>query len=248
MNYKLLILLIAIACFSFTGSESFKSQQLKYNRVGTAYKEKWDTIKSRLTKAGVDSSHFEILLRVFKNESKMEVWAKSKNISQFKLIHTYDICRSSGGLGPKRREGDGQVPEGFYHVSAFQPSSEFYLALQVSYPNKADLINGDKARPGGDIMIHGNCVTIGCMPMTDDKIKEIYLMAVEARNNGQQSIPIYIFPTHMDDNGMALLKKTSEYSSNSVFWDNLKTGYTYFESKKTIPIVTIDDKGNYCFK
>jgi murein L,D-transpeptidase YafK len=86
------------------------------------------------------------------------------------------------------------------------------------------------------------------MPMTDDKIKEIYIMAVEAFNNGQQNIPIHIFPTRMNDKGMALLKQQTTYSTYSAFWNNLQTGYNYFETKKLVPSVTVDESGNYVFK
>ncbi|HTA83389.1 MAG TPA: L,D-transpeptidase family protein [Bacteroidia bacterium] len=242
------VLFLALFSLSFVKPPlSFKRQQLKYKTVNTAYAEKWDIVKSKLTRAGVDTSHFEIFLRIFKYEEKLELWARSGNSKQFTLVDTYDICRGSGTIGPKRREGDGQVPEGFYSVNAFQPASEFYLALGVSYPNKADLINGDPKNPGGDIMIHGNCVTIGCMPMTDEKIKEIYIMAVEARNNGEQNIPIHIFPTRMDEKGMALLQSTSSDKSLLAFWGNLKTGYNYFETKKTLPLVSVTSKGEYSF-
>ncbi|HXP49274.1 MAG TPA: L,D-transpeptidase family protein [Bacteroidia bacterium] len=240
-----LALSLSFIGLGFIDSHSFKSEQAKYPHVRTAYTEKWNVVKAKLTKAGVDTSKFEIFIRVFKREESMEMWARSKHAGAFSLVDTYPICRASGGLGPKRKEGDMQVPEGFYHVSVFQPNSEFYLALQVSYPNKADLIKGDKASPGGDIMIHGNCVTIGCMPMTDDKIKEIYIMAVEAHNDGEQTIPIHIFPTRLDDKGMAFLKNSAPDRTTLDFWDNLKEGYDFFETKKLIPNIGIDVNGDY---
>jgi len=237
-------LLVAALLIGFT-SDSFKKEQLKYPNVRTAYKEKWAFVKEKLAKAGVDTSHFEIFIRVFKEEQKLEVWAKSNNTTQFKLVETYAICQSSGVLGPKRKQGDGQVPEGFYQVGSFNPQSEFYLALGVSYPNKSDKIKGNQTDPGGDIMIHGNCVTIGCMPLTDDKIKEVYIMAVEARNKGQQVISIHIFPTQLDAKGMAHLKSISTDASKIKFWTNIQQGYSYFETKKLIPAISIDKNGDY---
>lgn len=243
---SIFIVSAAVFLFGFTVN-NFKKDQLKYTTVRTAYKEKSEGIKEKLTKAGVDTSGYQIFIRVFKQEAKLEVWAKSANISQYKLVETYAICQSSGVLGPKRRQGDGQVPEGFYHVSSFNPMSEFYLALGVSYPNESDLIKirGTKADPGGDIMIHGNCVTIGCMPLTDDKIKEVYIMAVEARNSGQQTIPIHIFPTKLDVQGMAKLKGLTNDQAKINFWTNLQTGYAYFETNKLIPKITVDKNGDY---
>jgi murein L,D-transpeptidase YafK len=244
---KVFPLLILAFAFGFTGT-SFKKEQLRYPHVQTAYKEKWALIKTKLTKAGVDTSKFEIFIRVFKEDAQLQVWAKSKNSSGFKLVDTYSICRSSGTMGPKRKEGDLQVPEGFYSVSLFQPTSEFYLALEVSYPNNSDRIKSDKTSPGGDIMIHGNCVTIGCMPLTDDKIKEVYLMAVEARNNGQQTIPIHIFPTPLNDKGMKWLNDNFKDDDKIAFWKNLQGGYSYFETKKELPKVGVDSKGDYTFQ
>ena len=245
MKIKFLLpLLIAGFLLGFT-SDSFKKDQLKYSNVRTAYKEKWALVKGKLNKAGVDTSHFELFIRVFKLDAKLEVWAKSKNMAQFKLVETYAICQSSGGPGPKRKQGDGQVPEGFYEVASYNPQSEFYLALKVSYPNKSDLIKATSGDPGGDIMIHGNCVTIGCIPLTDDKIKEVYLMAVEARNSGQQNIPIHIFPTELNTAGMAHLKTLTNDNTKIGFWTNLQEGYNYFESKKLIPAINTHKSGDY---
>ncbi|HWY97785.1 MAG TPA: L,D-transpeptidase family protein [Bacteroidia bacterium] len=248
MKHIILLIFISVVCLSFIDAYSFKKEQLKYATVSTAYAEKWSTVKTKLTKAGIDTSKFEIFIRVFKHEGNLEVWARSNRKDTFKLVDTYEVCSSSGSLGPKRKEGDGQVPEGFYHVSVFQPASMFYLALGVSYPNKADLIKGNKSCPGGNIMIHGNCVTIGCMPMTDDKIKEIYIMAVEAYTHGEQTIPIHIFPTRLNDAGMAFLKNSTTDQASIDFWNNLKTGYTYFEAKKRVPLVNVNDKGDYTFE
>jgi len=242
---KLLLILLSLLCLNFSNKPNFKTEQLKYPHVRAAYTEKWSEVKTKLHKAGIDTNHFEIFIRIFKHEGEMEIWGSSNHSGTFSLIDTYTICKASGDLGPKRQEGDGQVPEGFYHVSVFQPNSEFYLALQVSYPNKADLIKGNRTSPGGDIMIHGNCVTIGCMPMTDDKIKEIYLMAIEAHSSGQQTIPIHIFPTRLDDKGMAFLKSTTNDKITLAFWSNLQEGYTYFETKKLVPTISIDEKGDY---
>ncbi|HTB32593.1 MAG TPA: L,D-transpeptidase family protein [Bacteroidia bacterium] len=241
---SILALLFAAFLVSFT-SENFKKDQLKYTNVRTAYKEKWSIVKEKLATAGVDTNNFQVFIRVFKQEAKLEVWAKSPGLSQFKLVETYAICQSSGELGPKRKQGDRQVPEGFYEVASFNPQSEFYLALKVSYPNKSDLMKAIKGDPGGDIMIHGNCVTIGCMPLTDDKIKEVYIMAVEARNHGQQNIPIHIFPAQLNDSGMQQLKSLTDDMGKINFWTNLQAGYQYFETKKIPPKIGIDTHGNY---
>src|SRR5690606_40100008 len=145
-------------------------------------------------------------------EKIIEVWVKGHNTTTYQLLCRYDCCTTSGTLGPKRREGDLQIPEGVYHINHFNPQSNFHLSLGINYPNASDKILSDPSKPGGAIYIHGNCVTIGCIPITDDKIKELYIMAVEAKNSGQQKIPVYIFPSRLDPAGMAALKR--EYNDN----------------------------------
>ena len=187
-----------------------------------------------------------LFIRAFKKEAQLEVWANSPKQETFQLIKTYAICASSGTLGPKRKQSDGQVPEGFYEIDRFNPSSNFYLSLGVSYPNASDKILGDKGNLGGDIFIHGNCVTIGCMPLTDDKIKEVYLMALEARSGGQQKISVHIFPCRMNETEMKTLE--TKYAGNPKFisfWRNIQTGYEYFEKNKFPPHISVTVSGEY---
>jgi murein L,D-transpeptidase YafK len=210
-------------------------------RVKSAYSEKWEGLKSDIKKKGI-SEKFELFIRVFKESKLVEVWLKSNSESEYKLFKTYDICASSGRLGPKRSQGDGQVPEGFYTIAVFNPYSSYHLSLGLSYPNASDRIKG-KGNLGGDIMIHGSCVTIGCLPLTDTYIKEVYILVVEAKNNGQQNIPVHIFPTKMNDKGMLFL---SELNTDLLdFWKNLKPGYDYFENNKRVPKISTDKSGNY---
>ncbi len=175
----------------------------------------------------------------------MEIWLKSKGANEFKLFKTYAICSSSGVLGPKRKQGDGQVPEGFYQIAVFNPYSSYHLSLGINYPNASDKIIG-KGNLGGDIMIHGSCVTIGCIPLTDTYIKEVYILAVEAKNNGQQTIPVHIFPTRLNEKGMSFLK--DEFDGNKTllnFWNNLKQVYDYFEKNKKLPKIKVNKDGTY---
>lgn len=243
LDCKLVILLLFFSCM--ISAQTFKTTQQKAARVKTAYTEKWESLKAELIKNKIDASNFEICIRAFKHDKLVEIWLRSKNEKQFKLFKTYTICYYSGSLGPKRKQGDGQVPEGFYNVAVFNPYSNYYLSLGVSYPNSSDKIIG-KTNLGGDIMIHGNCVSIGCIPITDTYIKELYVLAVEARNGGQQTIPISIFPAKMDEKGMSFL--TAEYADNAAllsFWKNLKIGYDYFELNKQLPKITVDKLGKY---
>jgi murein L,D-transpeptidase YafK len=238
---------LIILSFAFM-TDSFRSQQQKAPRVKTAYEEKEKTVKELFASNGIDISSANLFIRAFKKEAQLEIWAKSPEQKSFQLIKTYAICASSGEPGPKRKQSDGQVPEGFYEIDRFNPASNYYLSLGVSYPNASDKILGMKGNYGGDIFIHGNCVTIGCMPLTDDKIKEVYLMAVEARSGGQQKIPVHIFPCRMNNEGMKSLE--TGFSGNPKlisFWKNIQKGYQYFEEKKAIPSVSVDQSGKYLF-
>ncbi|MCX6311963.1 MAG: hypothetical protein NT084_10060 [Bacteroidetes bacterium] len=227
---------------------SFRIEQKTHDKVKAAYNLKFAGIKKRLIELGIDSSSLQIFIRGFKQEGQLEVWVKSNKNACYQLYQTYPICSSSGELGPKRCQGDGQVPEGFYHVSVFNPFSNYLLSLGVSYPNASDQIFGCKGDKGGAIMIHGNCVTIGCIPITDDKIREVYVLAVEARNAGQQNIPIHLFPARLTSEKLSSLQKTYTDAATQKLWDNLKEGFDKFETTKLVPDVSIDKQGKYLFK
>ncbi|WP_235005403.1 L,D-transpeptidase family protein [Pedobacter nyackensis] len=212
----------------------FKDQQLKFERVRTAYDQKWETLKKELSLAAAKES-FKLYIAAYKSEGKLEIWLQPKAQQKYRLFKTYNFSAHSGTLGPKVIEGDLQTPEGFYHVNAFNPKSNFYLSLGVNYPNSVDLRRSGQQKPGGDIYIHGNCVTIGCIPLTDEKIKEVYVLAVEARNAGQQQIPVNIFPFKMTADN--LKKYTVQFPQHATFWRNLQQGYVYFEKHKTLPII-----------
>lgn len=225
-------------------SQSFKNQQLKYERVKKAYSDKEATLKMRYKKSGFNSLSQKIFFRAFKESGELELWVYNVTNKNYVLVHTYDICEKSGELGPKRKMGDEQVPEGFYTITQFNPSSNFFLSLRVSYPNASDRILGAKNNLGGDIFIHGNCVTIGCLPLKDDFIKEVYIACVEAKSGRNQQIPIHIFPYRMDFENHQLHLKVAK-KSLVPFWNNLKEGFDSFEQEKTLPIITIDKQGKY---
>lgn len=208
-----------------------------------AYDEKESIVKEYFLKKNLDYSGFELFIRAFKKEGKLEAWVRDKKSDTYTLLQTYAFCSSSGTAGPKRKEGDLQIPEGIYRVSHFNPESNFHLSLGVSYPNESDKIFGDKQHPGGAIYIHGNCVTIGCIPITDDKIKELYILAVEARNAGQKNIPIHIFPGRLDENGLKELVR--EFSQHEKFWENLQPVYLDFEKNRKIRRITVSQLGEY---
>ena len=228
---------------------SFKESQMQFVRVKTAYKEKEKTVKKKLDTYHIDINKIEILLIAYKKERKLQLWAKEKGKEVFQKVQTYDFSAFSGKLGPKRKQGDNQIPEGFYTIERFNPMSNFYLSLGINYPNSADKKKSKAKDLGGDVFIHGDNVTIGCIPITDDKIKELYVYAVEARNNGQKNISVAIFPSELDDNGFKKLQ--TAYANEKAllkFWENLKEVYDYFQSKKQFPKICTDENGDYIYK
>ena len=239
---------IALILFShfhlMVGQSGFKEQQLKYKRVKSAYNEKWSLIEAALQQKKINASNIDVFIRIFKNEGELEVWIKNTNDKTYTLYKNIPVCAASGELGPKRQEGDGQVPEGIYDVPLFNPNSNYYLALKVGYPNKSDRILA-KGRPGGDIMIHGNCVTIGCIPLQDDPVKEVYLLCVEAKNKNN-SIRVEIYPCRFTAENNKLLAKYPSDKNN--FWNSIKPAYSYFEEHKTPINFSINNTGNYVFR
>lgn len=232
------LLLLTAAAFSF------KSEQKKYPRVKTAYEEKESFIKRQLHAKGIKFSEpIQIYLRAFKEESLIELWAKNNTTNTFHLVDSFEVCSMSGTIGPKRKQGDRQVPEGFYHIDRFNPASNFHLSLGINYPNASDKIMGKANNNlGGDIFIHGACVSIGCMAITDDQIKELYIYCVEAYNGGQTKIPITIFPARLTTSNYNRL--TRRMPEQKELWTELQTAYTLFNAQKKLPNISFLEDGS----
>jgi len=167
----------------------------------------------------------------------------------FALLKTYEICALTNKPGPKRVRGDLQTPEGFYYINNFNPQSGYHLSLGVNYPNESDRILGGDESMGGDIYIHGGCKTAGCVAVTDENIKEIYWLAVEARDRGQSRIPVHIFPARMNDAAVTQLVRIFDGEHDLInFWANLKPGYDLFEGNHKLPAVSVNKRGRYTYK
>ncbi|RFC68004.1 MULTISPECIES: L,D-transpeptidase family protein [Mesorhizobium] len=177
-----------------------------------------------------------VVARVFKEESKVEIW-KQKSNGRYGLLSTYDICKYSGQLGPKFTEGDRQAPEGFYTVrpSQMNPNSQYHLSFDIGYPNAFDRALG---RTGSNLMVHGACSSSGCYSMTDGQIEEIYAIARESFKGGQQEFQIQAYPFRMTPTNMARYRN----DTNFAFWKNLKEGYDAFEITKVPPKVDVCEK------
>ena len=222
--YIFLLVFLSISCSSQTEHQILQSK----NYVDALPKEK--IADSTNAKPGDP-----IFLRIIKDENLLEIWVNQNG--KHKLAKTFPICYYSGGLGPKYKEGDGKSPEGFYFInkSRLNPHSSYHLAMNTGYPNTFDKANG---YTGSYLMIHGNCVSIGCYAMTDKGIEKIYNWVEKALNNGQAIVRVHIFPFRMTESNLNKHKNSSYYP----FWKNLKTGYDFFEKNNRPPNVEVVDK------
>lgn len=209
------------------------------NRELNAQQKTLGGLQSLAAQKGLDWPPAELYLRAFKSEKDLEIWARNRDQAKFVLFKTYPIAAMSGRLGPKRKQGDLQVPEGAYWIQGFNPTSRFYLSMKVNYPNASDRIRADGPKPGYDIFIHGNKVSAGCLAMTDPLIAEIYTLCRAVRS----PIGVSIFPFRMD--GGSVKRYSAEYPQHRAFWEELEPIYSYFEKNKRRPTVKIRKDGAY---
>ncbi|KRE06732.1 hypothetical protein ASE63_23800 [Bosea sp. Root381] len=190
---------------------------------------------SEMSAKGMSQSD-PILVRIFKKESELEVWKRDRS-GQYALLKTYPMCRWSGQLGPKRREGDRQAPEGFYTVTAdlMNPRSQFYLSFNLGYPNPLEQSQGYS---GSALMVHGACTSAGCFAMTDEGVTEIYGLAREAFAGGQRSFQVQALPFRMTPENMARHRN----NPNFAFWQNLKEGSDHFDATRQPPRLAACDR------
>lgn len=226
---------------------SFIDYQKTFPRPTEALQNKEDTLQKQFADKKLQWPAKYIYIRSFKYDSQLEVWVKNEVSAPFQLFKTYRVCALAGSLGPKRMEGDYQVPEGFYYISDFNPRSNYYLSLGINYPNLSDKILSDSLRPGSEIYIHGSCVTVGCIPITDQQIDELYILAAYAKDQGQDFIPVHIFPVRFNkDKSVKYLESlTKDDQALKKFADRLEDAFDYFEKYKQLPVVMVDTKGGY---
>lgn len=236
---RLLIVLFSLISLLFeTPPVTFRQKQLNYTRVREAYSSKEKSVIKTLSDRSLSRDSLRIYMRAFKTEKKVEVWGKNICDSTYTLIKEIPICEISGDIGPKRRSYDLQVPEGFYHINELNPYSKYYLSMRINYPNASDSIRGVKGHLGNLIYIHGNCESSGCIAITDEKIKELFVYCIEAYNAGQQEIGITIYPAKLEDKTYnRLITGYSKNKDKVSLWADLKKSYDLFNLKKVPPTV-----------
>lgn len=222
-------------------AEDLDSMLAMYPKAAQAALRTGDYWNQLLTEKGLSFPPERLYFRVFKEEKVMEVWA-SNRAEAFVLIKTFPVCKIPGQLGPKIRQGDKQVPEGFYVIDTLNPDSDFHLSMRINYPNAADLIRSkDEKDPGGDIYIHGDCYSVGCLPMQDEPIEEIFwLVAKHQAFFPDNKVEVHIFPYRLENSRL-----DNEESNWKVFWQQLKPVYDYFNQKAILPLIHVDERGQY---
>jgi murein L,D-transpeptidase YafK len=241
------VLLIMIIAVQMQAQSAFMTGQRMSAKVAGTIKQREDSLKKQLAAMNISWPVKQIYVRSFKYDSQLEVWVRDKKNEPFKLFKTYKVCALSGALGPKRIEGDYQVPEGFYYINEFNPKSNYHMSLGLNYPNASDQLLSDSVKPGNDIYIHGSCVTVGCIPIQDTQIEELYLLASYAHEQGQDFIPVHIFPIryNVDKSRDFLVKTSKDDQSYQRFSARLKEVFDYFEQNKKLPLISINKKGEY---
>lgn len=248
MKEKFLFFILSVLCLP-TGrilAQGFVEGQESFPRVRAARLAHGDSVRASFLRKGMKYPPAGIFLRAFKRERTLELWARGEGQDEFQLIKAYPICAMSGHLGPKREQDDEQVPEGFYSITQLNPVSEFHLSPRVNYPNDVDRSLGHKAHLGGDIFIHGGCDTIGCIPLTDEGIEELYLVVTDVISLGAGPVPVHIFPTHLTDDVFSSFERSKVSASLLFFWANLKRGFDFFEARHRLPHLACRN-GSYLF-
>ena len=247
LKYIIFILLIFPAGILAFSQPSFVDNQKSSGKMSDIYNRMEDSLKKQFESKKLNWPPHSMYIRSFKYDRLLEIWVKNSSKEPYRLFKSYKICMQSGTMGPKRMEGDYQVPEGFYYVNEFNPNSNYHLSLGLNYPNASDRILSDSTRPGSEIYIHGNCVSTGCIPISDAPIEEVYIIATHVKANGQDFIPVHVFPVKYN------VKKSMEYLeaaekqnvSMQQFASRLKEVFDYFEEKKELPVIMVNRKGQY---
>ncbi len=192
-------------------------------------------VRQKMSSLGMATTS-PILVRIFKEESQLEVWKQTRT-GRYALLNTFDICKWSGKLGPKKQEGDRQAPEGFYTIRPAQmnPNSSYHLSFNLGYPNAYDRAFG---RTGSNLMVHGACSSRGCYAMEDKQIQDIYALARDAFRGGQRDFQVHAFPFRMTPENLARHVDDPSYD----FWKMLKEGSDHFEVTKVPPKVDVCSK------
>lgn len=215
-----------------------------FPRVQQASLNTQETLEDLVNQIGLSLPLNHLFIRAYKAEKALELWGS--NGDEFKLIKTYEIARVPGFLGPKIRQGDKQVPEGWYEIDSLNPESSFHLSLRLNYPNQADLIRSQHEKdPGGDIFIHGDQYSVGCLPIYDDPMEEVFNLVTQTIFQfPDHKVQVLILPFDLNSDVKSTFYEI-QYQEHFGFWNELKAISTYFDQKQLVPSVGVTKGGNY---
>ena len=233
------IFLVALACFwSRCGAVAVN---LEPERVVAARPRAEALLRRKCQELGLAYPPRQLFLRVFKAERLLEAWVREGE-EPYRCLAVWPVLAASGQPGPKRREGDLQVPEGCYQIVVFNPRSSFHLSLGLD-PNASDRHRSDPERPGFDIYLHGGGASIGCVAIGDEGIEELYILARDITDRAKQPIPVHLFPAHMKGEPWTTIRR--EHPQHAEFWSELKPIYQGFQQTHLLPHITIGPTGEY---
>lgn len=238
-------LIVPLALSEPASAGAFEQRQRAYQRYRSAVAEDGPAVEQRFRDAGAAWPP-RLFLRAYKLEGVLEMWAAPATGERWIKVRSFPVCAASGRLGPKRRVGDLQVPEGFYRIDRFNPASRFHLSLGIDYPNAFDRTRTPTGvSPGGDIFIHGDCVTIGCLPLQDEPMELLYVAAVAAWDAGHRATPVHIFPCRFGTERCtaALESAARDRPADGVTWPGLMPGHALFEDERVPPKVAVSARG-----
>lgn len=190
-------------------------------------------VEGLFQQAGLTMPAAQVLIRVFKQENELELWAADKADGQLVKVATYGICYASGTIGPKKREGDGQVPEGIYTVPAYTSTWKYHLMMYLDYPNPTDRAR-NRQNPGSDIYIHGNCASIGCISMSDERVEEIWEATTGLQGKPNARVHVHVFPAR----DIGALISSNTMPEHHELWRDLQQISDTFLRDRRIPKVT----------
>ncbi len=247
VSHLVILVLLFLCRDQVMAQPSFVERQLSQGKIAEIFYHRQDSLKKEFEAKQFNWPPRNLYIRSFKHNQLMEIWIRDEDNRPYRLFKTYPICELSGKMGPKRKEGDLQIPEGFYYINEFNPNSNYHLSMGLNYPNVSDQLLSDSLQPGGEIYIHGDCITVGCLPITDIPIEELYIMATYATNAGQDFIPVHIFPINYSDaQSMEYLAfATKKNQPLQRFAVNLKEVFDYFEENRQLPVIMVNTKGEY---
>jgi murein L,D-transpeptidase YafK len=228
---------------TFNNHAAFLDDQLAYSMVKTAYTEKLPVITEKLDSHQLKSSDFYVMFKIYKYEKLLRVYVRKKTGLEWLVYQDFSFCALSSTLGPKQRQWDYQVPEGYYFVNDFNPYSSFLLSMGISYPNTADKLLFPAENKGDGIYLHGGCATIGCIPVEDEPVKELYILAVLAKNNGQGHVPVHIFPFAYS--AVKMNVAVAAFPQFAGFWQNLYGVEQEFDSTRVQGEIKVNKSGEY---